>query len=289
MKALRESYPPRNKQGFVLFFTGFYNSGADKISRALQFTLNQQGGRSVSLLLGETVRSELSSELGFSKEDRHKNIQRIAFVAAELARAGAAVIAAPIAPHEASRQAASAHVKQAGGTGANFFLIHVATPLEHCEANDKKGRYAAARKGDIKGFTAVDDPYEAPEKADLKVDVSEQSLPQIVHSEWQMAVVLLNLGTDTAYFCRRYPLVGEEWAAVVECSLVLLDHPWLQRRCCKIMYEVREAQSTCTVLSWPQASGSLCVKGGSAHILHPLLEANGKQTSAKGANVVPEA
>ncbi|KAF8894053.1 ATP-sulfurylase [Infundibulicybe gibba] len=170
VKTLRESYPPRNKQGF------------DKIAKALQVTLNEQGGRSVSLLLGETVRHELSSELGFSAEDRHLNTQRIAFVAAELTRAGAAVIAAPIAPHEHSRESARATIVQQGGAGGNFFLIHVATPLDQCEKTDRRGVYAKARRGEIKGFTGVDDVYETPGRADLTVDVSRQSIPEIVHS-----------------------------------------------------------------------------------------------------------
>ncbi|KAF7361705.1 Sulfate adenylyltransferase [Mycena venus] len=182
VKTLRESYPPRNKQGFVLFLTGLYNSGKDIIGKALQTALNEQGGRSVTLLLGETVRQELSAELGFSREDRHKNTQRIAFVAAELTRAGAGVIAAPIAPYEDSRQAARETVVSSGGAGGNFFLIHVSTPLEHCEKKDRKGVYAKARRGEIKGFTGVDDPYEIPKKADLTVDTSAQSIPEIVHS-----------------------------------------------------------------------------------------------------------
>ncbi|CAK5281619.1 unnamed protein product [Mycena citricolor] len=182
VKTLRESYPPRQKQGFVLFFTGLYGSGKDAISKALQVTLNEQGGRSVSLLLGETVRQELSSELGFSHEDRHTNLLRIGFVAAELARAGAAVIAAPIAPYEASRQAAKDTIVSSAGAGGNYYLIHVATPLEYCEKHDRKGVYAKARRGEIKGFTGVDDTYEAPSKPALSVDISVQSIPEIVHS-----------------------------------------------------------------------------------------------------------
>ena len=181
VKTLRESYPPKAKQGFTLFLTGLHNSGKDQIARALQVKLNEQGGRSVSLLLGETVRSELSSELGFSPEDRQKNIQRIAFVAAELTRAGAAVIAAPIAPYEKSRVAARDTITKTGGAG-NFFLIHVATPLEFCEQTDRKGNYAKARAGQIKGFTGVDDVYEEPTDADLVVDISRQSVAEITHS-----------------------------------------------------------------------------------------------------------
>ena len=123
------------------------------------------------------------TELGFSKQDRHRNIQRIAFVAAELTRAGAAVIAAPIAPHEHSREAARETVLQSGGAGGNFFLIYVATPLEHCEKTDRKGVYAKARRGEISGFTGVDDAYERPERPSLTVDVTKQSVPEIVHSK----------------------------------------------------------------------------------------------------------
>lgn len=177
VKVLRESHPPRNKQGFTVFLTGYQNSGKDAIARALNVTLNQQGGRSVSLLLGETVRHELSSELGFTRADRNVNIGRIAFVASELTRAGTAVIAAPIAPFEESRKSARELVEKYG----SFYLVHVATPLEYCEATDKKGVYASARRGEIKGFTGVDDPYEAPKKADLVVDLAKSNVRTIVH------------------------------------------------------------------------------------------------------------
>jgi len=182
VRTLRESYPPRTKQGFVLVLSGLFNSGKDTIAKALQVTLNQQGGRSVSLLLGEEVRKELSSELGYTKPERHQNLQRIAFVAAELARAGAAVIASPLAPHESSRAAARETVLQSGGAGGNYFLVHVATPLEHCEKTDRRGIYQKARSGEIQNFTGISDPYEAPERPDLRVDVSTQSVPEIVHS-----------------------------------------------------------------------------------------------------------
>lgn len=131
----------------------------------------------MSLLLGENVRSELSSELGFSKQDRDTNIGRIAFVAAELTKAGAAVIAAPIAPFEEARKQARQTVEKYG----SFFLVYVATPLEYAEKTDRRGVYAKARNGDIKGFTGVDDPYEAPAKADLVVDVEKTNVRTIVH------------------------------------------------------------------------------------------------------------
>jgi len=177
VRVLRESHPPRPAQGFTVFLTGYQNSGKDAIARALQVTLNQQGGRSVSLLLGETVRAELSSELGFSRADRTRNIGRIGFVASELTRAGAAVIAAPIAPFEDSRNLAQNLVEKFG----DFYLVHVATSLEYAEKTDKRGIYEKARRGEIPGFTGVDSPYEVPSKADLTVDVEKQSVRSIVH------------------------------------------------------------------------------------------------------------
>jgi len=140
-------------------------------------TLNQQGGRSVSLLLGETVRHELSAELGFSRADRDRNIARIAWVASELTRSGAAVIAAPIAPFEDARNQAREIVEKYG----SFYLIHVATSLEHSEKTDRRGIYAKARRGEIKGFTGVDDPYEDVGKADLVVDIEKTNVRTAVH------------------------------------------------------------------------------------------------------------
>ncbi|ETN45938.1 sulfate adenylyltransferase [Cyphellophora europaea CBS 101466] len=178
VKVLRESNPPRAKQGFTIFLTGYTNSGKDAIARALQVTLNQQGGRAVSLLLGETVRHELSSELGFTRDDRDTNIARIAFVASELTKAGAAVIAAPIAPFEEARQEAREVVEKYG----TFFLVHVNTSLEYAEKTDKRGVYARARRNSIKNFTGVNDPYEKPQKADMTVDCEKQGVREIVHS-----------------------------------------------------------------------------------------------------------
>lgn len=93
------------------------------------------------------------------------------------------MIAAPIAPYEASRESARDLIAHSAGAGGNVFVIHVATPVEHCEATDRKGLYAAARRGEIKGFVGVDDVYEAPSRADLTVDLTKQSVPEIVHSQ----------------------------------------------------------------------------------------------------------
>lgn len=177
IRVLRETHPPRSKQGFTLFLTGYYNSGKNAIGKALQVKLNEQGGRSVSLLLGETIRHEISNELGFSRKDRDQNIARIAFISAELTKAGAAVISAPIAPFAEARAHARAHVETYGG----FYLVHVNTPLEYCINTDRKGIYKKAQLGDIKGFTGVDDLYEVPTDADIVVDSSTQSINEICH------------------------------------------------------------------------------------------------------------
>ncbi|KAF9820373.1 hypothetical protein IEO21_01382 [Rhodonia placenta] len=182
VKTLRESYPPRLKQGFVIFLTGLHNSGKDTIAKALQVVLNEQGGRSVSVLSGDNIRQDLDAPFSYSTEERSKNLQRVAFVATELARAGAAVIASPIAPKQSLRGAFKDTVVHSAGAGANFFTIHVATPLEHCEANDRRGVYARARKGELSGVAGVDEPYETPERPDLTVDIKTQSVPEIVHS-----------------------------------------------------------------------------------------------------------
>ncbi|KAI9025317.1 sulfate adenylyltransferase [Phycomyces nitens] len=177
VRVLRQSHPPRDQQGFTVFFTGLHASGKNAIARALQVSLNQESTRSVSLLLGENVRQELSSELGFSKRDRDTNIARQAFVAGELTRAGAAAIVAPIAPYDDARQKARKEIEKYGG----FYLIHVATPLAECERLDRDGVYERARKGEIKEFTGINDPYEQPKNADLTVDITKQSIAQAVH------------------------------------------------------------------------------------------------------------
>ncbi|KAI0264798.1 hypothetical protein BGY98DRAFT_1039113 [Russula aff. rugulosa BPL654] len=182
VKTLRESYPPRLKQGFVIFLTGLYNSGHDTIARALQTVFNEQGGRNTSLLLGDFSRHNNEPDHALSREDRYNLLQRVGFVASELARAGTAVIAAPIAPHEAGRQAVREVVANQAGPGSNFFLIHVATPVEYCEKTDRRGVYAQARNGILKGLSGVDEDFEVPKDANLTVDLTEHSIPQVVHS-----------------------------------------------------------------------------------------------------------
>jgi len=127
------------------------------------------GGRPVTLLDGDHVRKNLSSELGFSKEHRDLNIQRIGFVAAEITKHGGIAICAPIAPYERVREIVRSNVEIGGG----FILVYVATPLEICEQRDRKGLYAKARAGIIKEFTGISDPYEEPKNAELVIDTTD--------------------------------------------------------------------------------------------------------------------
>jgi len=166
VEELRRSYPPRHKQGFTIFFTGLSGSGKSTIANALLVKLLEDGGRSVTLLDGDVVRKNLSSELGFSKEHRDLNVQRIGYVASEITKNGGVAICAPIAPYAATRRVVRQTIEAHGG----FLEIHVATSLEVCEQRDRKGLYAKARQGIIKEFTGISDPYEEPENPELRID-----------------------------------------------------------------------------------------------------------------------
>jgi sulfate adenylyltransferase len=170
-RELRRTHPPRSKQGFTVFFTGLSGSGKSTIANALLVKLLELGGRPVTLLDGDIVRKNLSSELGFSKEHRDLNILRIGFVASEITKNGGIAICAPIAPYDHTRQEVRKAVEAAGG----FSLVHVATPVEVCETRDRKGLYAKARAGIIKEFTGISDPYEAPADAEVVIDTTDVS------------------------------------------------------------------------------------------------------------------
>jgi sulfate adenylyltransferase len=174
---LRRTHPPRHKQGFTVFFTGLSGSGKSTVANALMVKLMEMGGRPVTLLDGDVVRKHLSSELGFSKEHRDLNIQRIGYVASEITKNGGIAICAPIAPYAATRKRVREMIEPLGG----FIEIHVATPIEVCEARDRKGLYAKARAGILKGFTGIDDPYEAPEKPELRLDTTESTPDMSAH------------------------------------------------------------------------------------------------------------
>lgn len=174
---LRKTNLPRAKQGFTVFFTGFSGSGKSTIANALMVKLMEMGGRPTTLLDGDIVRKNLSSELGFSKEHRDLNIRRIGFVASEITKNGGVAICAPIAPYAATRDAVREDIEQYGA----FLEIHVATSIEECERRDRKGLYRLAREGKIKEFTGISDPYEAPEHPELRVETENANVDNCAH------------------------------------------------------------------------------------------------------------
>ena len=165
---LEASRPPLNERGFTIFFTGLSGSGKSTLANGLFVKLLEEGSRPVTLLDGDIVRTHLSSELGFSKEHRSLNVQRIGFVASEITKNGGIAICAPIAPYEADRRSNRELIAPLGG----YIEIHVNTSLEKCEERDVKGLYELARKGVIKEFTGISDPYEVPENAEIVVNSS---------------------------------------------------------------------------------------------------------------------
>jgi sulfate adenylyltransferase len=174
---LRKARPPRRKRGVVVFLTGLSGSGKSTIARGVYDTLLETGERTVSLFDGDVVRRLLSAKLGFSPQDRELNIRRIGFVAAEVAHHHGVALCCPIAPYASGRAAAR---EMAAEAGADFVLVHVATPLDVCEERDRKGLYAKARAGVIESFTGISAPYEVPTDADLVVDTTEGTVDDAV-------------------------------------------------------------------------------------------------------------
>ena len=179
-----------------MLFTGLSGSGKSTIAKAVHAALLQTTDRPVTLLDGDVVRSMLSSELDFSRAHRDLNVRRIGYVAAEITRHGGIALCAPIAPYAPTRAAVRAMVEEFGG----FLLVHVSTPLEVCEARDRKGLYAKARAGLLAEFTGVSDPYEDPTDADLTIDTAKTALDDAVE---QVLAAATTRGWLTAL-----PLVG---------------------------------------------------------------------------------
>lgn len=152
--------------GFTVFFTGLSGSGKSTIANRVLVKLMEHGAKPVTMLDGDLVRKNLSSELSFSREHRNLNIRRIGFVASLITRSGGIAVCAPIAPYDAIRKEVRRNIEAEG----RFVLIHVATPVEECERRDRKGLYAKARAGIIKEFTGISDPYEAPTDAEIVID-----------------------------------------------------------------------------------------------------------------------
>jgi sulfate adenylyltransferase len=164
---LAEVSPPRQRQGFCVWFTGLSGAGKSTIAEVLTVMLLERG-RQVTVLDGDVVRTHLSKGLGFSKEDRDTNIRRIGFVAGEIVRHNGAVLCAAVSPYTSTRQECRVMVGP-----ERFLLVYVNTPIEVCEQRDVKGMYAKARRGEVKGFTGIDDPYEAPADADLVLTTTD--------------------------------------------------------------------------------------------------------------------
>ena len=168
IRELKNAYPAPSGQGFTIFLTGLSGAGKSTIARVLYSKFMEMGNRPVTLLDGDIVRHSLSSELTFSKEHRDINVRRIGFVASEITKNRGIAICAPIAPYAATRDQIRTTIEAHGG----FFEIHVATPIAVCEKRDRKGMYAKAKAGLLKGFTGVDDPYEIPKAPELSIDTT---------------------------------------------------------------------------------------------------------------------
>ncbi len=177
LEELKQKHKPRSAQGFTLFFTGLSGAGKSTLAKVLFVKLLEMSQRPVTLLDGDIVRHNLSSELNFSKEHRNLNVTRIGFVASEIVKNGGVAICAPIAPYPESRREVRRMIEEHGG----FIEIHVSTPLEVCEQRDRKGIYAKARAGIIKGLTGVDDPYVEPENPELSFDTTELTPNEAAH------------------------------------------------------------------------------------------------------------
>ena len=166
---LKKAYPSPDKQGFTIFLTGLSGAGKSTIAKVLYTRFLEMGDRPVTLLDGDIVRRNLSSQLSFSKEDRDTNVRRIGFVAGEITKNRGIAICAPIAPYNGTRTEIRNAIESYGG----FIEVHVSTPIEVCEQRDRKGMYAKARAGLIKGFTGVDDPYEIPQSPEVRINATD--------------------------------------------------------------------------------------------------------------------
>jgi sulfate adenylyltransferase len=168
VEELQKAYPPPRRQGFTVFLTGLSGAGKSTIAKIIYARFLEIGDRPATLLDGDIVRQNLSSELSFSKEHRDLNVQRIGFVASEITKNRGIAICAPIAPYAATRSEIRRIIENYGG----FTEVHVSTPLEVCEKRDRKGMYAKARAGLIQDFTGVDAPYETPRSPEVRIDTT---------------------------------------------------------------------------------------------------------------------
>lgn len=176
VRELQRAFPPRSKQGFTIFLTGLSGSGKSTIAKVLMVRFMEMRERPVTLLDGDIVRHNLSSELTFSQKHRNLNVTRIGFVASEITKNGGIALCAPIAPYEESRRANRELISRYGG----YIEVYVATPLEVCEQRDRKGLYAKAKAGLVKGVTGVSDPYVPPANPELTIDTTKMTPAEAV-------------------------------------------------------------------------------------------------------------
>ena len=185
-KELQSSNPPIHKRGFTVFFTGLSGSGKSTLANGLLIKLLEKVNRPVTLLDGDIVRTHLSSELGFSKKHRALNIQRIGYVASEITKNRGIALCAPIAPYESDRKINRDLISNYGG----FIEVYVNTSLEKCEERDSKGLYELARKGILKEFTGISDPYEKPLNSEIVINSSVVSPENLVDNIYDKIVEL---------------------------------------------------------------------------------------------------
>ena len=171
-EVLAETYPPRYRQGVCVWFTGLSGAGKSTTAEVLTVLLLERGRQS-TLLDGDVVRTHLSGGLGFSREDRDANVRRMGFVAAEIVRHGGVCICAAISPYRAARNDVRSMVGE-----DRFVEVYVDAPLEVCEARDRKGLYARARRGDLEHFTGISDPYEEPQDPEIILDTLQHTPEQ---------------------------------------------------------------------------------------------------------------
>lgn len=169
---LQKSYPPKQKQGITIFFTGLSGSGKSTLANALAVKLTEIQDKCITILDGDIIRTYLSSELGFSKEHRSLNVRRVGFVASEISKNGGIAICCLIAPYEQDRTHNRNLVKEHG----QYIEIYVSTPLDTCMERDVKGLYAQAQQGLIANFTGISDPYEVPQNPELTIDTTSKSI-----------------------------------------------------------------------------------------------------------------
>lgn len=181
-RVLADVHQPKCHQGVCIWLTGLSGAGKSVTAENLAAYLLERGRR-VTLLDGDVIRTHLSHGLGFSREDRDTNIRRIGYVASEIVRHGGCVVCAAISPYRSTRGDVRARMER-----GHFVEVFVDTPLEVCESRDTKGLYAKARRGEITGFTGIDDPYESPRNPEIRIETVDSTAQENARSILQFLI-----------------------------------------------------------------------------------------------------